>query len=131
VRRAALIPLGLLVAGAALVVYSVLRGLATVGILVVIPFVVGSSASLAVGVFLIAVGFLTLPFAFAEVEWEDEDRSPVRSGSSRTSGVVVVGPIPFFFGTWRELPRWVPIAVSVAGGAVLAVWLLLAFGVVR
>jgi uncharacterized membrane protein len=131
VRRAGLLPVGLLAAGVALIAYSVARGGAAVGVLVVIPFVLGHSVAFAVGVLLLAAGFLTLPLAFVESEAPEPPPAPAGSTGSGISGVIVVGPFPFFFGAARNLPRWVPIAVSAIGAAVLAVWLLVAFGVVR
>lgn len=124
-RSARLLPVGLLLLGVALIGYSLATGQATLGLLVVIPFVVGSSWTFAVGVLALAAGFFTLPFLFgADEAWDD--RPSTGAGSSGSGGVLLIGPIPIFFGAYRHPPGWVYFLAASVGVllVVLAVLLL-------
>ena len=112
-----LVPAVLFLAGVALVVLSVTTGTAAFGIALFVPFVVGRSPELAIGVLLIVGGLFTLPLAFAtggtgdSLDPERSSPDPVRGG-----GVVVIGPVPVFFGSWKDLPartRWI-VAIGAA-----------------
>ncbi len=123
-RYGFLVPVGLLAAGAAVVVIAVLRGEATAGLLVVFPFVVGQSALLLLGVGLLIAGFLTLPLAFAlERTGPLPPAEPATTGERRgtSGGLVLIGPIPIFFGSWKNVSRRTRIAAAAVGAAVLIV----------
>jgi uncharacterized membrane protein len=124
----------LLLAGLALLADAIATGGARLYLLVIIPVVTGTSAVFGISVALLASGFLLLPLSFAG------DPAPVaRSGNSATSphptdstdggtgGMILVGPIPFFFGAWRRSPpisyRWaVVIGAVLAFATVLLLW---------
>jgi uncharacterized membrane protein len=120
------LPVALLVAGAGLVADAVLRGTASVALLVILPVVVGNSAEFLVGVVLLLVGFVTLPFAFGSVERVEVRRAGSLSDLHREAptaevgGLVLLGPVPLFFGTWKEVPLWVKLLVALIGLLILA-----------
>jgi uncharacterized membrane protein len=124
----------LLLAGIVLVVLSVATGSATLYLLVIVPVVTGSSVTFALGTILVVLGIFLLPFL--AVEGAPEELSgrggptangtpgtagaPGRPPASGSGGVVLLGPFPFFFGTWRggSGARYV---AAVALGALLTV----------
>jgi uncharacterized membrane protein len=113
----------LLLAGAALVAHAVLSGNAHLYLLLVVPVVSGSSAEFFLGVLLLALGILLLPWSLLGTTEEGpiSSRSPAPaegnpSGSS--GGVILVGPIPFFFGSWRS-PSRARYLLAVGAGVVL------------
>jgi len=117
------------VAGIALVVLSVLRGGATVSLVLIVPVVSGSSLEFLVGVGLVIAGFAALFFAAfdggiaSEPLPADDGRAP-SAGTGGAGGVVLIGPIPIVFGSWRGLSRrgrWLLALVGVA--LVIVVWL--------
>jgi uncharacterized protein (TIGR00304 family) len=120
-----------LFAGVALIVLSVIDGGASVSLLVIIPIISGSSLVFLLGVVLLIAGFFSLPFALAVV---DDDAAPTLPASttptSGTSGdvggVVLIGPVPIVFGSWKGVSpriRWALVLV----GAVLLTFALVAF----
>ncbi len=130
-RARALVPLALGVVGVALIVLAVLRGGATAGVVLVIPFVAGSSPILLVGVLALIGAFLTLPLAFGSVESSEEaPGTPAASGTPAVGGLVVIGPVPIFFGSWSSAPTWVRFAAALAGAVLLVIVVLLLLGVV-
>jgi uncharacterized membrane protein len=115
----------LLLVGGGLVAYSVLNGTAHLYLLVVIPVVSGGSVGFLLGVLMLALGILLLPWSLlgpAEATTsEPRARGPAGSAPGETSGgVILVGPIPFFFGSWRGPSRTRYLA-AVAAGVVLLV----------
>jgi uncharacterized protein (TIGR00304 family) len=133
VRTLALVSVVLLVAGGALVAFSVADGGASVSLFVIIPVVSGSSLSFLLGVLLLFVGFLSLPFALASEE-EDEptvgDRATARSEESGGGfgGVVLVGPVPVVFGSWKRIShraRWVLAVLGAVLFTATVVWVAL------
>ncbi|MGA7475996.1 MAG: DUF131 domain-containing protein [Thermoplasmata archaeon] len=115
-----------LVAGVALVALSVVEGGAKVALLVIVPVLSGSSLTFLLGVVLLVVGFLSLPFAIA-AEWGEELPSLPSSGTapperqSGVGGIVLVGPVPIVFGSWKGMSRRTRWWLALAGAVVLTV----------
>jgi uncharacterized membrane protein len=131
VRALALVPVALAVAGVALVGLAVLRGGATAGVLVVVPFVAGSSLLLVLGVLALFGAFLTLPLALPSAEEEPELPAASPASGGGVGGLVVLGPLPIFFGSWRSVSPTVRVAAVLAGAALLVVAALAVLGVFR
>jgi uncharacterized membrane protein len=51
--------------------------------------------------------------------------SPGQDLAPRSGGLVLVGPVPFFFGAWQRPPRWI-YWLAVLFGALFLVGLVLA-----
>ena len=123
----------LLVAGIALVAWAVSLGVATFYLVVIFPVVTGSSALLLGGALLIIAGIFLLPWTFSGAPAE-EPESPERSlpssvpASQSSGGVVLLGPVPLFFGSWRSAPGWAYWLAVLLGSAFLLVFVLLIFG---
>ncbi len=140
-RALGVLPIVLLAAGAGLVALAVLTGGAAVGVVLIVPFVVGRSIDLGLGVLLLIVGFLTLPLVFlgsgAALEEEPDPRpsSGPRRGTAGNSGggtavgseggsggIIIVGPIPILFGSWRNVsPRTRTLIAAAAAAVFVAV----------
>ncbi|MGI0132833.1 MAG: hypothetical protein ACREDK_07075, partial [Thermoplasmata archaeon] len=103
-RVLALLPLLLLVVGAALVVRAIVAGTASFFLVVIIPVVAGGSLEFVVGVILLLAGLFTLPLAWSSGGDEDAPEAgssgAPRSGM-RSGGLLLVGPFPIFFGGMR------------------------------
>lgn len=129
-RRSGWVPGLLLVVGAALVVDAVVRGAASVALIAIIPVVSGSSAEFLAGVVLLLVGFLSLPLAFrppAEPGGAALLLDPRARGEAPTEevgGLLLVGPVPIFFGGWKNVSVRTRVAVAVIGAALLVALLL-------
>ncbi|MCI4324707.1 MAG: DUF131 domain-containing protein [Thermoplasmata archaeon] len=110
----------LLLLGVALVGAAVATGAAQLALVVVLPvFVGGASALFLGGVVAIFVGLLLLPLAFGmEFALEPVGSSPASdSARPKSGGVILVGPIPFFFGSWKSPSRvswWIAAGVGAA-----------------
>ncbi|MGP8073976.1 MAG: TIGR00304 family membrane protein [Thermoplasmata archaeon] len=133
------LPVAALVAGVALVVYSVLVSAASVSLVVFVPVLTGRSTAFLGGVALLVVGFLTLPLTFAgpALPGTPSPASPAGSpqadeevGPTGVGGLVLLGPVPIFFGSWSRVSRRVRWAAVLLGVAVLA-GLLVVFLVAR
>lgn len=133
--RSVLRPLGpiLLGAGGVLLGESVATGGARLYLLLIVPVFTGTTALFAVSVALLVAGFLLLPLLFVGEEFSDTatepvDISPVVGGPpEEAGGLILVGPIPIFFGAWRRTPpiayRWaVVLGVVLAAAAFLLLW---------
>jgi uncharacterized protein (TIGR00304 family) len=122
-RRHAVVPAFLLLAGAIVIADAILRGAAAVSLIVVVPVVSGTSAEFLLGVVLLLVGFLTLPLAFYSVELASlDDLRSDRVGhgqapAAEVGGMVLVGPVPIFFGSWKEVPRRTRVVIAVVAAA--------------
>lgn len=108
-RRA--LGLALLVAGAALLVWSAAQGDLKVGLFLVVPYVHGTGLLPFLGfVALLAGAFLALAAGFRPVEPPLPSAGPPReepSGrTSRHGGFALVGPIPIVWGNDRRLLPW-------------------------
>jgi uncharacterized protein (TIGR00304 family) len=117
-RLSALIALAAFVAGLALIAYAVADGAARLALVVVFPVVSGSSGLFFLGVLLTFVGILglmaslfqsaTFDIGPAEEETDEDAGSRRPGGPTRTSaagGVVLLGPVPIFFGSAKPSGR--------------------------
>jgi len=105
-RPIAIVPAVLFVGGAVLIGLAVASGGASFGLLLIVPFVIGRSLDLAIGVLLLVAGFLTLPLALRDGFEVDSPPGPSSAGGPGGSGgVVIVGPVPIVFGSWKRLSR--------------------------
>jgi uncharacterized membrane protein len=120
--------------GIALLVFSVATGGASVILLLVVPVFTGNSLAFFVGVLLVFLGFLFLPLLWMadEPEAGSPPRAPqpepaeVASRSAERDGfgaVVVVGPIPVFFGSWKPGSRRAYLIAALAGAVLFALFL--------
>jgi uncharacterized membrane protein len=128
VRLAALVPIALLVSGALLLILAVVEGGAQLAVVVVVPVFFGQSWVFAVAIVLLVAGFFTLPLAFSTYDAPDpspEDGPASTSGGS--GGLVLIGPVPIFFGSWRGVSTRTRVVVAILGGALLVAFVLLLF----
>lgn len=130
--------LAVLLVGAALVAYAVATHAASVGVFLIFPFVVGSSAPLAVGVLLLVLGiFLTMvAWAWRTAELLEEEgvatalphaenggaQAIAPGPRSAYGGFLLIGPVPI---VWGHGPRWLPLVLALVAATVLAVLLFL------
>jgi uncharacterized protein (TIGR00304 family) len=122
----------ILVVGAALLGEAVATGGARLYLLFVIPVLTGTSPLFGVSVVFLVAGFFLLPFVFLGGELtESSEVRPAPSASGKagsgSGGMILIGPIPIFFGAWRQNPpiayRWaVVLGVVLAVAAVLLLW---------
>ncbi|HXQ48584.1 MAG TPA: DUF131 domain-containing protein [Thermoplasmata archaeon] len=126
-RPSGWVPVALLVGGGALVVDAVVRGAASVALVAIIPVVSGASIEFLAGVVLLLAGFLTLPLAFLSV---DEPLDPATSPEQRAhgmapteevGGLLLVGPVPIFFGSWKNVSGRTKFAAAAVGAVLLIV----------
>ncbi len=118
----------LLAAGVGLVADAVVRGGARASLVVVIPVVSGGSAEFLVGVLLLVVGFFSLPFTLGTLAAPEPSSGTDPSPSPWShGGVVLIGPVPLFFGSWRSLSRRARWAWVAVGGAVTVAIVVAAF----
>ena len=127
------LPVGLVAAGVVLIADAVARGAATMVWVLVVPVVSGGSLEFLLGTFLAVAGILAVPFA-AFGSWEPEPslpstaRSPDVPPRSGGGGLVLIGPIPIFFGSWRSVSPRTKALVAAVGAALLLVAVLLVLG---
>jgi uncharacterized membrane protein len=138
-RLLAVLPVAALVAGVSLVAYSVLVSAASVSLVVFVPVLSGRSTVFLGGVALLIVGFLTLPVAFAGPARpgtpppSSPAASPLADEDAESAGVgglLLIGPVPIFFGSWSRVSRRVRWAAVLLGVALLT-GLLVVFLVAR
>jgi uncharacterized membrane protein len=133
-RGAALIPVLLVGVGLFLVADAVLRGTASVALVVIFPVVYGGAAEFLIGVVVLLVGFLSLPLAFGgrtEISRADDgvDRGAHSDAPTfETTGLLLIGPFPTFWGEWKNVARPVKWAVAAVGAllvvAAIVFWVL-------
>jgi uncharacterized membrane protein len=124
----------LLATGAVLVAVSVVQGGASVALFGFIPVVSGSSGLFLLGVALLFVGFLSVPFAWAagesgpaptlreEVPEPPPSKSSVpASRSGGFGGLVLIGPVPILFGSWKGVSSQVRWALAIVGAVIFTV----------
>jgi uncharacterized membrane protein len=131
----------LLVLGALALAVAVAQGSARLFLLLVIPVVTGTGGLFLGGVVLIALGVFFLPLALLS----DQPGAPEPGTSAppppplaaerpatEGGGLLLIGPVPIFFGSWRRNPpiryRWA-VAVGLVLVALAVLWFLLAAGV--
>lgn len=134
----------LLVTSAVVIALSVAEGGANVAIFGIIPVISGSSALFFLGVVLLFVGFLSVPFALA-TEWEEEP-APARPGPAPPlpanteasppsrggfGGVVLIGPFPILFGSWKGISRQARWALALAGALLLTAFVVAVLWLLR
>jgi uncharacterized membrane protein len=116
------------VVGIALIVDALLRGTAQASIVLIVPVLTGGSPEFVVGTLLTFVGLLAV-FLSVGVGAVDDEPSPAEGAPSRSGGVVLIGPVPIFFGEWRQMGQrgrygWVAAgAIATAVLVLLFVWL--------
>lgn len=139
-RRLLAAAVGVLLAGVALVALSVADGSASLALVLIFPVVTGSSPVFFAGVVLIVVGFLAIPFALASSGSPERPessgpsaREPAASPApgSGFGGLVLVGPVPIVFGSWKGVSRQTVVWLALAGAVLLIVALVVFVWVVR
>lgn len=125
-RALRFVPLLLLLGGGGLIGDAIARGAASVALLVVVPVIFGASSEFLVGVVLLVFGFATLPLALgyrvaAEAEDEVAPRAHVEAPPAEVGGLLLIGPVPIFFGRWGRVSRRVRLVAAAAGAALLVV----------
>lgn len=125
-----------LLLGVALLADAVATGQARLSVVLIVPVVSGSSPTLLGGVAGLLLGIFLLPLSFGDGAEGDEPpararpiapggvAAPVREGAS--GGLVLIGPVPIFFGSWARPSRrnyWLAV---LAGFLLLGLALLLA-----
>ena len=125
------LPFALLAAGVVSLVAAVATGEATFYLVLVVPVLTGSSGLPLLGVVLLFLGFLTLPLGFPTDAHEGNDvllssapsspRGPTPRSSSGSGGVILLGPVPIFFGSWKDPSSRVYWVAVLVGVVVLAV----------
>ena len=128
------VSLAAIVVGAALIVDAVAEGRALVYLVVVIPVIAGSSDVFLLGVVLLAAGLFSLPWSLAGSLAPVAPPAPEKVGSNAgtaSGGVILIGPVPIFFGSWRNVrsrTRWILALVGAGLLALLVVgwWLFVA-----
>ncbi|MHB8352423.1 MAG: DUF131 domain-containing protein [Thermoplasmata archaeon] len=117
--------------GAALVLAAVASGAATVSLVVIVPVVTGSSALFGLGILSFVAGVLLLPFTLPAAE--DRPKVPTApaaaGGGTEVGGLLLLGPLPIFFGSARAPPRWVYFLAVGFGGALFVLAVLFFAGV--
>jgi uncharacterized membrane protein len=128
--RAAVVPLLLFLAGGALIVDAVVRGSASVAVLVILPVVFGGSAEFLIGVVLLLVGFVALPLAFVPYEEPTAAAGPrarAEAPTAEVGGLLLIGPVPVFFGSWKTVSTRTKLAVAAAGAAFVVFFVVVLF----
>jgi uncharacterized membrane protein len=121
------VPLVLLALGTGLVADAVVAGRASLVLVLIVPVVSGASAEFLLGVVVLLLGFLTLPLAFMVPLGGPASNTPPRVGrpalpdeiSSGVSGLILLGPVPIFFGGWKSVPRWARVLAAAVGALVV------------
>lgn len=123
-----------LAAGAILLGEALATGGARLYLLVIVPVFTGTTWAFGLAVGFLVMGFLLLPLLFVGGEPSEAPRAgpsgpaaPPLADEGGAGGMVLIGPFPFFFGTWRRNPpisyRWaVALGVLLAVVAVLLLW---------
>jgi uncharacterized membrane protein len=124
---------GLIILGVVLVVAAVATGSAHLVLVVILPVFVGGASLLFLGgIAAIFVGLLLLPLAFGGAFELDRSDDPPAGGEATSSagGLVLLGPIPIFFGAWKS-PSQRTVWIAVAVGAALLLLAVALSGLVR
>jgi uncharacterized membrane protein len=123
-----------LVVGGILLGEALVTGGARFYLLLIVPVFTGTTPLFLLSVVLLVVGFLLLPLVFASTEPPEvpsaraaSTASPPAATPPTSGGILLVGPIPIFFGAWRRNPpipyRWaLLVGVALAVVAVLLLW---------
>jgi uncharacterized membrane protein len=120
-RPIALLAPALIAGGIAAVVAALLTGGARAGIVVVFPVIFGGSGLFLVGILLLVAGFLTLPVSLG-----GRGVAPNGTGNLTSGGLVLIGPVPIFWGSAGHASRRARLLAALAGGVLLVVAVVLA-----
>lgn len=115
-----MVPLGLIAGAVACVIEALATGGAHAGFFLVFPFVTGGSGWLVAGALLGFAGIASIGLLLPDADIADRPplgETPARSASG---GLVVIGPVPIFWGGWRSPPGWAYWSAAAVGGALLA-----------
>ena len=93
-----------LVFGLVLIADALRRGSAQASIVLIVPVLTGSSLEFLVGTLLTFVGLLAVFLTSSGLELTEDPDSPI-GAAPRSGGVVLIGPVPIFFGEWRQIGR--------------------------
>jgi uncharacterized protein (TIGR00304 family) len=108
-------------AGLVLIADALRRGGASLSIVLIVPVISGSSGEFLLGSLALFAG-VVLFFVSLAGPWELVPDEPARSeASSQSGGVVLIGPIPIFFGSARPASRRAVIAWVLLGVALTVV----------
>jgi uncharacterized membrane protein len=114
----------LLVLGVALLGAAVVTGSANLVLVVFVPVLTGGASLLFLGgVASVFLGVLLVPFAFGYELVDSTEAEAVGSPSPGASagGVILLGPVPIFLGSWRQPSRRTYWFAVVAGAVLLVV----------
>jgi uncharacterized membrane protein len=119
----------LLLAGLLVLAFAVATGAARLYLVVIFPVLTSGSPIFLLGVVLLVAGFLTLPWVLAPEEppvgaeerpVAPAGRPPGPGAAVGGGGLVLVGPVPVFFGAWKNPSRRVYWLAVLAGTLALA-----------
>jgi len=99
------LPVVLLGLAAVLIGDALVRGSAHAALVLVVPVLTGSSAEFLLGVLLLFVGFLSLPFLLSGPGLDEPTPRTGPAEPPAHGGVILIGPVPIFFGEWRGMSR--------------------------
>ncbi len=120
-RASSILPVGLIAAGLGLVALALVQGGASVAIVLVVPVLYGRSLEFVAGALLFVAGLFTLPLAFGAVVSVEDGPSvgdePTASGGS--GGVVLIGPVPIVWGSWKDVSTRTRVLLAAVGAALL------------
>jgi uncharacterized membrane protein len=132
-RAGGLVALAALLAGFALVGLAVWQGRAELTLVLIVPVVSGSSPEFLAGVLLVILGFFGLVASWwlgakpAGLPPAGTSTFDVGSGSG---GVILLGPVPLFFGSWKGVSRRTRWILALVGAAILVLFVLAVYGTV-
>ncbi len=111
----------LLIGGIGLIVWAALHGGATAYLILIFPVLTGNSGAFLLGVALLIVGMLSIPFTRMEADEPEQSAGSRPAGAPRgtTGGVLLIGPLPILFGSWKNVSprqRW---GLAILGTALL------------
>jgi len=109
VRPSAVVGAVLLAVGGTLFVLGLLQGGTSFAIVVVVPVFFTRSWELAVGVLLLTLGLFALLYAVSEPVAFAPSLPDAGGSGGGSAGLLVIGPVPIFFGSWTRLSvraRW-------------------------
>jgi uncharacterized membrane protein len=127
VRGVAIAAALLLIAGVATLALAVVEKTTSFAIVVFLPVFYSTSWELPVGTIFVMLGVLA---AFAAVSGGAPDSSTSHEASASSGGLVVIGPLPIFLGSFRDLSPRVRTIVTILCviaflAALVAVWFIL------
>lgn len=117
----ALVPSGLIGFGMVLIALAALQGGAGVAVVVIVPVIYGRSLEFVAGVLLLIAGLFTLPLAFESAEGlpRSDLGGPEGEPYARSGGLILVGPIPIFFGSWKGVSGRTRTIAAIVGSIAL------------